>query len=48
MDNKDELITKLKRENAYLRTLLEQAGTLKIISIFYIDQLRILKSAYII
>ena len=26
MDNKDELITKLKRENAYLRTLLEQNG----------------------
>ena len=26
MDNKDELIAKLKRENAYLRSLLEQNG----------------------
>ena len=26
MDNKDELIAKLKRENAYLKSLLEQNG----------------------
>ena len=26
MDNKDEIIAKLKRENAYLKSLLEQNG----------------------
>ena len=26
MDNKDELIAKLERENAYLKSLLEQNG----------------------
>ena len=28
MDNKDELIAKLERENAYLKSLLEQNGIL--------------------
>ena len=28
MDNKDELIAKLKREKAYLKSLLEQNGRL--------------------